>query len=111
MCYLAIINLHICRDIIICKNAEVNVYLHICSKISMVTAMRNYGELLKEHRLAKGVSLLDVERETGIDNSNLSRWEQGKVLPSIYFCEKLADYYGVTLDELIGRDFEKNKND
>lgn len=77
----------------------------------MVTAMRNYGELLKEHRLAKGVSLLDVERETGIDNSNLSRWEQGKVLPSIYFCEKLADYYGVTLDELIGRDFEKNKND
>lgn len=73
--------------------------------------MRNYGEMLKEHRLAKGKSLVEVENDTGISNQNLSRWEQGKVLPSIYFCEKLADYYGVTLDELIGRDFEKNKTD
>ncbi len=51
-----------------------------------------------------GKTLMDVERETGISNSNLSRWEQGKVLPSVAFCEMLADYYGISLDELIGRD-------
>ncbi len=66
--------------------------------------MRNYGESLKENRIALGKSLMDVERDTRISNSNLSRWEQGKVLPSIDFCVQLADYYGITLDELVGRD-------
>ena len=66
--------------------------------------MKNYGEILKEHRLLMGKTLMDVERETGISNSNFSRWEQGKVLPSVAFCEMLADYYGISLDELIGRD-------
>ena len=74
--------------------------------------MKNYGEILKEHRLLMGKTLMDVERETGISNSNLSRWEQGKVLPSVAFCEMLADYYGISLDELIGRDiWEKYADD
>ena len=70
--------------------------------------MKNYGEILKEHRLLMGKTLMDVERETGISNSNLSRWEQGKVLPSVAFCEMLADYYGISLDELIVRDIWEN---
>lgn len=66
--------------------------------------MLNYGEILKEIRTIKGKTLLEVERDTGISNANLSRWENGKVIPSIDFCIRLADYYGVTLDELFGRD-------
>lgn len=65
--------------------------------------MRNYGEVLKEQRLLRGKTLLEVEAATGINNANLSRWESGKVIPSIYFCERLADFYGITIDELIGR--------
>ncbi len=64
---------------------------------------KNYGEYLKEHRVAAGKTLLEVERDTGISNANLSRWESGKVIPSIAFCERLADYYGISLDELVGR--------
>lgn len=66
--------------------------------------MKNYGEYLKEHRLASGKSLIEIEKATGISNQNLSRWERGEVIPSIAFCEILADYYGITLDELVGRD-------
>ncbi len=72
--------------------------------------MKNYGELLKEHRKTKGKSLLEVEKATGISNQNLSRWEQGKVIPSIAFCEILADYYEVTLDELVDHDSSKKIN-
>ncbi len=68
--------------------------------------MKNYGETLREHRKAFGKSLLEVERATGISNQNLSRWEQGKVLPNIDFCVQLADYYGITLDELVGREMK-----
>lgn len=69
--------------------------------------MKKYGEYLREIRIEKGKTLKDIERETGINNSNLSRWENNKAVPSIYYCEQLADYYGITVDYLIGRDTHK----
>lgn len=68
----------------------------------------NSGEILKEYRIERGKTLLEVERETGISNENLSRWERGKSVPSLDFCIKLADYYEITIDELIGREIKKN---
>ncbi|MBD5132584.1 MAG: helix-turn-helix transcriptional regulator [Clostridiales bacterium] len=70
--------------------------------------MKNYGEELKYQRKRRNKTLMQVEADTGISNSNLSRWENGKVLPNIDFCVILADYYGITLDELIGRDKHNN---
>ena len=70
--------------------------------------MKNYGQELKYQRTLRNKTLMQVEADTGISNSNLSRWENGKVLPNIDFCVILADYYGITLDELIGRDKHNN---
>ena len=67
--------------------------------------MINYGKELKYHRIVKNKSLRDVEKDTGISSTNLSRWENGKVLPNINFCVIRANYYEISLDELIGRDF------
>ncbi|MBD5086971.1 MAG: helix-turn-helix transcriptional regulator, partial [Clostridiales bacterium] len=64
--------------------------------------MKNYGEFLREIRIERGKTLKDIERATGISNSNLSRWENNKVVPSIFYCEQLADYYGISLDDLVG---------
>lgn len=69
--------------------------------------MANYGEELKFQRTKRNKTLLQVEHDTGISNSNLSRWECGKVTPGIDACVILADYYGITLDELIGREINK----
>lgn len=33
----------------------------------------------------------------------ISYWEANKGLPNIDFCVRLADYYNIGLDELIGR--------
>ena len=63
-----------------------------------------YGEGIRQQRILSGKTLLQVEEETGISNQNLSRWERGEVLPNIDFCVKLAKYYGVTIEELIGLD-------
>lgn len=68
--------------------------------------MKTYGKKLKELRIASGLSLLDLEKVTGISKQNLSRWERDKAVPSIAFCEMLADYYGITIDELIGRNIK-----
>ena len=74
----------------------------------MVIFMKDYGKILKEHRLARNKTLLDVQKDTGINNANLSRWENGKVLPSIAYCEQLADYYGISIDVLVGHELNKS---
>ena len=45
---------------------------------------------------------MDIEKATGISNGNISRWENGQVIPGINFCIQLANFYGCTLDELVG---------
>ena len=64
----------------------------------------NYGEALKEQREKLGLSQSAVANKINTSHQNISRWESGKILPSIDFCVKLADLYGVSLDELVGRD-------
>ena len=70
----------------------------------------NYGEALKEIRQDKNLTLLEVEKATGISNANICRWENGKAIPGIEFCIKLAKFYNCTLDELVGFTNEINSN-
>ena len=66
--------------------------------------MKQYGKYLKYHREQNGISQRNLEKQTGIKQQNISRWENDEAIPSIENCEKLADFYGITLDELVGRD-------
>lgn len=66
--------------------------------------MINIGNSLKEHRTANGYSQSSLAKATDIKQQNISRWESNIHLPDIMECIKLADFYGITLDELIGRD-------
>ena len=63
----------------------------------------NYGEALKYQRERANLSQGKLAKEIGTSQGNISRWEKGEVLPNIDFCVKLAEFYGITVDELIGR--------
>lgn len=77
----------------------------MCHNINMEEKVSiNYGEALKEQREKLGLSQSAVANKINTSHQNISRWESGKILPSIDFCVKLADLYGVSLDELVGRD-------
>ncbi len=68
--------------------------------------MLNYGEALKYQREKANISQLELAKKICTSHQNISRWERGEVLPNIDFCVKLADFYGITLDELVGRDIK-----
>jgi len=68
--------------------------------------MNKYGEAIKYQRELAGISILELSKKIGTSHQNISRWERGEVMPSIDFCVKLADFYGISLDELIGRDIK-----
>ena len=52
----------------------------------------------------KPVSIAKLERETGISNGTISRWDTSS--PSIENVQKVAEYFGVSIDELLSADEE-----
>lgn len=64
-----------------------------------------FGNELKEIRKIHKKSQVEVANATGIPQTTISFIESDKGIPNIYQCIKLADFYDVSLDELIGREF------
>ncbi|MBS5790537.1 helix-turn-helix domain-containing protein [Fusobacterium sp.] len=58
--------------------------------------MKHIGEFLKEQRLAKKLTLKQVQLKTNIPDSTLSRIEQGKYIePSAKILKKLSTLYEI----------------
>ena len=49
-----------------------------------------------------------VGRELGIDKSTISCWKARKTKPSDVNAKKIADYFGVTVEELMGKGIKKD---
>lgn len=60
------------------------------------------GSNLQKLRIAKNKSMRDVSKDIGIPASMLSNYELDRSVPSLSNAFKLADYYGVTLEEMCG---------
>ena len=50
-----------------------------------------------------GVKSADVARATGISNMTFSDWKKGKSTPKMDKIEKIAKYFGVTTDYMMGK--------
>ncbi|MBQ8375270.1 MAG: helix-turn-helix transcriptional regulator [Clostridia bacterium] len=69
--------------------------------------MYQYAKKFRELREEKGLSQLELAKRLGTSHQNINRWESGKATPNIEFCARLADFYDISLDSLIGRDYPK----
>jgi transcriptional regulator with XRE-family HTH domain len=54
--------------------------------------MATISDFIEEIRKQRGLSLRGLARESGVDVSTLSRWREGKQVPSPKSCKMLADY-------------------
>ena len=61
-----------------------------------------FASKLKKARTEAGFTQREVEKETGITQSVLARYETGKLEPNIETLGTLADFYFVSTDWLIG---------
>ena len=62
-----------------------------------------FEALLKKY----GVTAYRVSKETGVTTATLTSWKQGKYTPKREKLQKIADYFGVTVEYFTG----KEKND
>lgn len=62
-----------------------------------------FSEQLRVERARRRLSAKEVCEATGLKWSTLHSYETGRRMPSVGVAAMLADYYGVSLDELVGR--------
>lgn len=60
------------------------------------------AERIKELRLEKGLSVLQMANELHISHTSIIRWENGSRVPNIENLIILAKYYKVTIDYICG---------
>lgn len=63
---------------------------------------------IRQLRKERGLSITKLAEAIGISYQSLQRYEAGKRDPSIQVLIKLADFFGVTVDYLIGREPKGN---
>ena len=52
-------------------------------------------------RNLKGLTQEQVAEVIGISRQSYAKWEQGETIPDIEKCDKLAKFYGISIDALI----------
>lgn len=66
--------------------------------------MMDIKDSLRNIRNARGISIKKLTDDTGIAYSTYTKYERGERELGVPVLIKLADYYGVTTDEILGRD-------
>lgn len=57
----------------------------------------NFEQLLQKN----GITPYKVAKETGVTQTALSNWKSGRSTPTTKTLQKIADYFGVTIDYLL----------
>lgn len=69
----------------------------------------SFAERLQELREDKGISRKDLAASLNITVSALGMYEQGRREPNMEMLIRLADYFNVSLDFLVGRSFNEDE--
>lgn len=69
-----------------------------------------FAEILREERLNLGLNQVEFAKIFNVTKQTVSNWENGNRNPDSATLSKLADYFGVTVDYLLGRTDERNLN-
>lgn len=72
------------------------------------------GDMMKNNlrklRKEKGLSQIAVQMQTGIEQALISKYENGERVPPTETLMQLADFYGVSMDYIMGRTDRKEIN-
>ena len=66
------------------------------------------NEKIKKLRISHGISQVVLAKEIGVSKQCVSNWENDNILPSIDMLVRIAQYFRVSCDYLLGIDERKN---
>ncbi|MCM8901294.1 helix-turn-helix transcriptional regulator [Caldicoprobacter algeriensis] len=62
-----------------------------------------FNEIIKQLRTERKLSQKDVANAIGVDRTTYTKYETGKSQPDFATMQKLAEFYSVSVDYLLGR--------
>ena len=63
--------------------------------------MSNLADYLQDLVMRRGFSLRRLASESGVSASTFSRWLDGKQVPSLKSCQRMADYLTVPVEQVL----------
>ena len=61
------------------------------------------GSIIREYRMKKSLTQEQLGQELGVSTQCVSRWENGVTLPDVMTLPVIADFFDITIDQLMGR--------
>lgn len=68
--------------------------------------LHSLNENIKKLRVARGMNQVEFARMLGVSKQCVSNWENDNVMPSVEMLVRIADFFKVTTDYLLGRNEE-----
>ncbi len=65
------------------------------------------GENIRRLRQERGLRQEELGRRIGVSKQSVSNWENENIAPSIDLLVRLADFFGVSTDYLLGRQSQR----
>ena len=65
--------------------------------------MQSLGQRLRNERLNKNLSQTQLADYLYLDRTSISKYETGKQIPETPTLEKLSEFFGVSIDYLLGK--------
>ena len=59
---------------------------------------------IKELRISRGLNQVELAKKLSVTKQTVSNWENDNIQPSIDMLERIADFFNVSTDYLLGRD-------
>lgn len=81
------------------------------TEINKEVLFMNFSENLRRLRKAKDIKQEALAEAMNVSRQTVSKWENGTAMPDFKKLNALAEYFGVTMDELLGFSNDKNNND
>ena len=72
------------------------------------TGVKMLNRQIKLLRQKKGISQVELASSLGVTKQSISNWENDNIMPSIEMLVKLAEYFNVSTDFLLGLSTEHN---
>ena len=80
------------------------VFSYSIEKYEILSYNKSMDNIFKDLRKAKQLTQKELADIFNVDQTTVSKWEVGKALPDYGTLQKLADFYNVSIDYLLGRD-------
>ena len=64
--------------------------------------INSIAEKIKSIRTDNGISQRELAKKLGLSNRAVSKWESGASVPELSLIMELADFFGISVDALLG---------